>query len=273
MQQVIIISGLLPERAPRLFAELTEWARTIGVPVDIQAGTNDIWIRDYYPVALGDGRAVSFVYEPDYLRSPRYRRLKTTIRTSSWFDDIIKSDLVVDGGNVCILDDVVFMTDRIFCENASRTPTDIAAELERVFGRPVCFVPADPEDPTGHIDGMLCCVGNVLFVNDYSKWQDFQSTLDTSLRAFLIDRPGYVRIDIPFRPARAKWSAVGDYVNLLAIGSHVLVPAYGVSAGLDAKALDVIAQALPNHTVQPIDCSEIGKEGGAIHCVTATAYS
>lgn len=263
---MIIISDLLPARAPNLYRRLTEWSALIGVDLHIQPDTKDIWIRDYYPIPLGKGKAVSFRYEPSYLRG-RYSHLKTTIRSTPWCDEVILSDLIVDGGNVELTDDAVLITDRIFSENPNRTRTNVTSEIEDIFQRTVYIFPSDPDDPTGHIDGMLACVGNVLFINDYSRWPDLESGIMRSAEVYLKDHPNITVVRLPYHPGRSTWSAVGNYVNLIAMGRNILVPQYGLLS--DDVACATIAQELPGHICTPAVCNEIASEGGALHCVTA----
>lgn len=262
---MLVISDLLPARAPNLYRRLTEWSALIGAELHIQPDTKDIWIRDYYPIPLGNGKAVSFRYEPSYLRG-RYSHLKTTIRSTPWCDDVILSDLIVDGGNVELTDDAVLMTDLIFPENPNRTRTSVISEIEDIFQRTVYIFPSDPDDPTGHIDGMLSCVGNVLFVNDYSRWPDLESGIMRSAEVYLKDHSNITFVRLPYHPGRSKWSAAGNSANMLHCHANVLFPSSDVRP--DTRAHITISEALPHHIVHTIDCDEITQHGGAIRCVT-----
>jgi agmatine deiminase len=62
----------------------------------------------------------------------------------------VKSNLIIDGGNVVRGKDWVILTDKIFKENPARTRTEILKELEKLFKAKPIIVPADPSDFTGH---------------------------------------------------------------------------------------------------------------------------
>lgn len=56
------------------------------------------------------------------------------------------------------------------------------------------------------------------------------------------------------------------YANFLAINGAVLLPVYGVPT--DAEAIAVIRSAFAGRQVIPIDCREIIKQNGSLHCLT-----
>ncbi len=56
------------------------------------------------------------------------------------------------------------------------------------------------------------------------------------------------------------------YANFLIINKAVLVPTYGVPQ--DKAALKVIGEAFPHRQIIGINCSEIIRQGGSLHCLT-----
>ena len=58
------------------------------------------------------------------------------------------------------------------------------------------------------------------------------------------------------------------YTNALFINQLILVPIYFDGAGTDKEALEIWEKVMPGYKIVGIDCSEIIKEYGAIHCVT-----
>ena len=56
------------------------------------------------------------------------------------------------------------------------------------------------------------------------------------------------------------------YANYLIINGAVLVPTYNTE--LDAVALAQVQKAFPNHEVVGVDCRELIRQHGSLHCVT-----
>ena len=79
--------------------------------------------------------------------------------------------------------------------------------------------------------------------------------------------PGVLEFKIPFFAVRAGGlSARGVYVNFLDTSKAVFVPQYGLEA--DLEAIRQIQAAAPGKPVIGIECAEIARYGGALHCVT-----
>ena len=124
-------------------------------------GTKDIWVRDFMLVKTRSGRYVSFRYEPSYLND--YPYLKTDFRRDISgqlsFEDIVYSDINLDGGNVVFspLKTKAIISDRIFSENTDRSSAELVEELERLLETQVIMIPSLSMryDMTGHADGMV----------------------------------------------------------------------------------------------------------------------
>ncbi|RMD68085.1 MAG: hypothetical protein D6818_11945, partial [Bacteroidetes bacterium] len=67
-------------------------------------------------------------------------------------------------------------------------------------------------------------------------------------------------------PPYCSWGAeYRTYTNAMFINGTILVPVYGTA--LDQEALDAWQRAMPGYEIHGIDCTEIIKAGGAIHCI------
>lgn len=101
----------------RLFSTLTE----NGVQYKLIDNTKDIWLRDFMPVKTKSGKYVSFRYEPSYLANdPQLRtNFKTDIAPSFKVDNLVYTDINLDGGNVVFSPskEKVIISDRVFSEN------------------------------------------------------------------------------------------------------------------------------------------------------------
>ena len=58
-----------------------------------------------------------------------------------------------------------------------------------------------------------------------------------------------------------------SYLNFVVLNGAVLVPTYGQPKN-DATALEIIGDCFPDREIVAVDCSDIIKEGGALHCMS-----
>jgi len=92
MRPTPIISNLLIKNPPKIADALRSILNKYDIKCEILE-TKDIWMRDFMPFLLADGRLASYVYNPDYLKSDKYNHLRTKIPYTS-----NHIDLVIDGG-------------------------------------------------------------------------------------------------------------------------------------------------------------------------------
>jgi len=57
-------------------------------------------------------------------------------------------------------------------------------------------------------------------------------------------------------------------VNFLRVASLIVVPAYG--ARQDEEACKILEAACPGVTIVPVECVDLARDGGALHCVSWT---
>ena len=223
-----------------------------------------VWVRDYMPIQLEEGRFLKYVYRPDYLKNdkdyiPNYagmiRKLGLNCKPTS---------LVIDGGNVVKWDDAVIMTDKVLKENPGYDEYGLRFRLEELFETDVVFIPWDRYEMFGHADGMVRFIDRrTVLLNNYI---DFDRSLrERILRAldghFEVKELQY---DTP-RCSKYSWA----YLNFLQVAGHIFVPGLGIEE--DYMALEQIKQFYPDHRVLLVpDCLELVRDGGALNCVTWT---
>jgi agmatine/peptidylarginine deiminase len=121
--------------------------------------TLDIWCRDYMPVQTNSDNFIQYRYEPDYLLSKKYRRIKT-------YPDLVcdhigiqtrKTNIILDGGNIVKSKNKVIMTDKIIPENSPHfLKAELLSELRKLFEvDEIVLIPWFIEDEFGHADGIL----------------------------------------------------------------------------------------------------------------------
>lgn len=130
------------------------------------------------------------------------------------------------------------------------------------------------DDTDGHIDTLarFCDPGTIAHVECSDK-KDPQYLALTEMKNQL--RKLRQETGEPYRliplPMPAAVFADGrrlpaTHANFLVINEAVLLPVYGDPA--DAVAIERLAAAFPDRRIEPIDCREIIRQGGSLHCLT-----
>ena len=270
---VVFVADTLELRFPDVYHGLKSILAEHGISLRKVQGTRDIWCRDYMPIQIAEDRFTQFRYAPDYLAVKKYRHLMADGEigpTLPWFKNCIRSEIVVDGGNLVRWRDKVILTEKIFTENPKRERAKLISELAGLLEVDrMILIPQEPGDVTGHADGVVRFVnGDSVVVNDYRRE-------DRKYRRQLLRRMHAARLtvhEIPYRPSaessQGMPSAVGNYVNFLLVGSVVIMPSYGLAE--DGEAREKLRAMFPDCTVTALDCRELAELGGVLNCATAT---
>lgn len=259
-----------PEVSKRIESKLIDF----GNKPEILPNTYDIWARDYMPIQIANGKYIEYRYDPDYLQGNseeiETRELKT-------YPDIvcdtiglrtIKTDIIIDGGNVVKSENTIILTDKVVWENERHySEKQLIKKLHVLFEvDKVVLIPWDEECVYGHADGMLRFVNNekVLISGFYEKAHDeFKKWILESLDKAKIDR---------------DWLRVSDnevedniaYINFLQTKDLILVPA--LNRPEDDKAIEEISKHFPKYAdrIDKVDMREIVRYDGALNCITWT---
>ncbi|MBN2891621.1 MAG: agmatine deiminase family protein [Bacteroidales bacterium] len=178
--------------------------------------------------------------------------------------DVVKTDIIIDGGNVLKSENLVIMTDKVLKENKKKyLPQELIAELERLFEvDKVILIPPDKKDRYGHADGMLRFVDfNTVVANIFYKgWKEFEQSLrDSGLEI------KYLEYNVKSK-CKHNWA----YINFLQTSELILIPKFGVEE--DEQAFEQIAQLFPNYygRIAQVEMNEIIKGGGMLNCMSWT---
>ena len=125
MQPTILLSALLAKHHTKTTKSLCQIFDRYGLKYEFLE-TKDIWMRDFMPILLDDGRLISYDYDPDYLKDEKYSHLRTKIQPLK--EHI---NLVLDGGNFIRFGGKAIMTDKIFRENPSKTKAEIVRTIKQ----------------------------------------------------------------------------------------------------------------------------------------------
>ena len=239
------------------------------VRIEYLEHAKDIWLRDFMPVKTGDGRYVSFRYEPSYLknspdlRTDYKRDMEENVREKLGIE-VEYSDINLDGGNVVVSPSkrMAIISDRVFSENPERDREELLAELERLLAAKVIIIPSlHPDfDMTGHADGMVRFVDETTVIGNNPlspkglEWRVKQ----------MLKKHGIRVIDFPYFES-PKESAVGTYLNFLETDDTIFLPVFGHE--MDGEAI-AAAKSIFTKEIVPVRCEDIAKEGGCLNCIS-----
>lgn len=262
----LFLADCLPSMQPSVFQRLEKTLNTLKIDYSFLPETKDVWAVDYMPIQIRKNHFVQFTYNPDYLQSKKYRK------TISDVDGIceaiglktLKSELIVDGGNISKTADKVIMCDKVFHENKHLSEKEVIKQLRNLFEvDDLYFVPWDVNDYTGHADGMVRFLDDkTVLINDYSKEDElFQRSFRMSLH-----NAGLDWIELPYNPPYdpTMISARGLYLNYLQLGQTIIVPTF--KSKYDDKALKVLETVFKGHTIATVESNELADTGGILNC-------
>ena len=250
---------------------------------DSTMNNSGMWIRDYGPFCIHDDGKLGI---DDFVWSGNYGIDLIPYTIADTFNlPLYHSNVIHHGGNhISDGNGMGFFSTNIFNHNTSYTHTQIKQEFKNFFGidSMVVFAPMNG-DGTGHVD-MFCKLLNdtLLIVGEYeTPGASYPGDYDllNNLAAYLgtltnIDGRKFHIERIPM-PAYYYGGPAGTinytYTNSLIINNKVLVPVYGFD--MDAAALQVYADLMPDHEIIGIDSEFIIQYWGAVHCITSELFS
>lgn len=232
----------------------------------------DIWMRDFPPVM--PKIQVKFKYRPQYLTEA------VAIEDNKRFEEFAKfvglpalnqSSLVLEGGNVVENgENIAVTTERIFKDNKDMSRVDVIKKLEEAIKRKVVVIP-DPEDTTGHADGVVSFVEkDVLLVSlfDDADGPNFYNAMkDAVVNAF----PNITVVPLPCYSNKTKsqgfMSAEGSYANSLVTYNAIYLPFFS-NQTTNQKAFDVFFNNTDKEVVPVYKAGKISVLGGSLRCMT-----
>ena len=246
--------------ADRMFAALD----LFNIKYKLLNNTKDIWLRDFMPVKTKSGKYVSFRYEPSYLADdPQLRtNFKTDIAPSFKVDNLVYTDINLDGGNVAFSPskEKVIISDRVYSENPSWHKTELTAKLAKLLEANVIIIPSLKSDMTGHADGMVRFVNeNTVVTNAPLSSFGFETKVKKALQ-----NHGIEVLDFPYFDSNGD-SAIGCYLNFLEIEQAIFLPVFGVDT--DNKAVQT-AKHIFHKAIVPVNINEIAAYGGLLNCIS-----
>lgn len=260
------------ERYSAIYKEIESKLSDFGIVPKLLPKTKDIWARDYMPIQVNDTNYVEYRYDPDYLQG----NYKTQIGIKTYPDLVcdainlktIKTDVVLDGGNVVKSSNAVILTDKIIAENKHHyNKTSLIKELQDLFDvEKIILIPKDPEDPYGHSDGMVRFIdeNKVLLNGFYLAYPSFAKNIEDSLRTKGLTTE-WLKFGTQTKDKR-RWA----YINFLQTKDIILLPKFGIDEDVEAiKQLEEHYPEYRNRIIQ-IQMDAVISKGGALNCISWT---
>jgi agmatine deiminase len=264
----LYLADCLPRKQTDFFKRFERVLNRCSISYEFLPECKDIWAVDFMPVLVRENSFVQFVYNPDYLQQKKYRKTISDVSAICKRINlkILKSNLILDGGNVSKTTDKVIMCEKVFTENQHLKQAEVVKQLEQLFQvDKIYFVPWDKTDFTGHADGMVRFIDNsAVLINDYSKvnrkyQRQFRRTLENS---------GFDLVEIPYNPPYDPTfiGARGLYLNFLQMNQAIIVPIF--KTRFDEKAIRIIKDVFICKKIEVIECNKLADEGGLLNCIS-----
>ena len=270
----LYLSGVLPIKLPQFYKRFEKLLQELKIDFDLLPNTKDIWAVDFMPIQINKNRFIQFKYKPDYLNIypediPVVDKIYNSIKRNQW--SLLKSDLLVDGGNISKTNDTVIMCDKVFHENKKISEKELIKQLKNLFEvDKIFFVPWNKYDFTGHVDGMVRFIDNkTVLINDYSKENaKYQRAFRMSLH-----NAGLDWLELPYNPAddSTLTSAKGLYLNYLQMEQAIVVPTF--KSTFDEKAIRILEDIFKRETIVPIESNDVAKRGGILNCISRNIFN
>jgi len=269
----LLAVGVAPERAP-----------VFSVP------SNDTWARDFGPITVFEnGQAVllDFVFNGWGGKFPAFLDNKITEKLSEQgrFRHAKRRavDMVLEGGSIETDGQGTLLTTTRCLLNPNRNPQLGQKEIEnrlavllgidRFLWLREGFLAGDDTDAHVDILARFCAEDTIAYTICEDKGDiHYQSLrrMEKELQS-LKRRNGAPYHLIPLPIPRPQYDEKGgrlaaSYANFLIINGAVLVPLYADEN--DRTAMERLGQAFPGQETIGIDCRELIRQGGSLHCMT-----
>lgn len=274
------IEVILLVKSRQVAAGLRHAALHPKVRLVVNSELRGIWLRDYAGFTTGT-RLMKPTYKPgvywgDYgtaqLISENMKSLHSVLDL-----DLELLDLIWDGGNLVTNGRYAFISEQLLKDNKKRYPElrQVEALIQQTLGVEPIWVKLPAADKLSHTDGYLAFIApDKALVSTFpetwaQKYPEDQQCVDALTRQ--VQDLGIEVERIEEQPQDVDGtspidSAVGIYVNLLQLNDTWLVPAYGLDGEQEMQTQ--LKRLNPDGTTIPIDCTELARLGGVLHCIS-----
>lgn len=274
----IYFSRKFKEQYPHIAREIVAKLKEHDVKPKWLGQTNDIWVRDFMPLQMNETCFIHYTYYPDYLMRSLEDRASITnpIRLEQKLlvcegKVVVNLPLILDGGNAVITDRHVIMTEKVLAENTRNYYSNVNAvsnQIRKKMKLEPLFIHWNKKEKYGHTDWLVRYLGGPTNMVIVATNEEF--TMDVSLSAIekLSEAPCYdVREFKLDKPTVNSWA----YLNYVQVNDIILMPTVAEPDN-DKEAAEKLYQLFKESgqdaKIIPIDCQDLIKAGGALHCVS-----
>jgi agmatine deiminase len=258
----------------------------------IDIPTDDSWLRDTGPVFLlprepraRNGRPLAVCwdwnawgekYPPWNLDARVSRAIASQLGLA-----VAAPGVVLEGGAIETDGEGTLLVNHRCVVDPKRNPGLSRDELEHVLRRQlaidrVIWLGGElaGDDTDGHIDQLARFVspGCIVAARQPDRLDPNHASLAENLEqlASAVDARGrrleVIPIDIPSRFAFAGTQLPASHLNFYVANGAVMVPVFGTRT--DATAIRTLAACFPARRIVPVECQELVRGRGALHCIT-----
>ena len=261
----------------------------------IDIPTNDSWLRDTGPVfltprqqatkGLGAGRPLAVCWEWNAWGG-KYPPWNLDAKVSRAIADhlgmtVVSPGVVLEGGAIETDGEGTLLVNHRCVDDPKRNTGLPRGELEQVLRQQlsidrVIWLGGDlsGDDTDGHIDQLarFTSPGCVVAARQPDRLDPNHASLAENLEQLsaAVDARGrrleVIPIDIPPRFAFAGTQLPASHLNFYIANGAVMVPVFGTRT--DEPAIRTLAACFPGRRIVPVDCQEIVRGRGALHCIT-----
>lgn len=251
--------------------------------------SDDVWIRDFGPLFLiHDARQELCIADWRYNAwGNKFPEQQKDDRATAWIADQLGLrrfvfDQVLEGGAVESNGAGHILTTEVVALNPTRNGATTVAQVERQLSS---GLGADKvlwlhdglvgDDTDGHIDNLarfFKADGILIAEVDDPEDANYPALLENTrrLQDFRTQHGepfASVQLPLPEPITHRGEPLAASYLNFVVLNGAVLVPTYGQPKN-DAEALEIIGDCFPDRDIHGVDCRDIIKEGGALHCMS-----
>lgn len=288
-QRVLIAAPDQPTRQ-----RLAKAFKHLGVAEDrlllVEAPADDTWARDHGPIGVErDGQVVllDYVFTGWGGKFPAQRDNALTARLQGagiFAAQLESRGMVLEGGAIETDGEGTLLTTEACLLNHNRNPLldreAVEARLRDDFGvTRILWLKhghLEGDDTDSHVDTLarFCDPQTIAYVRCDDRNDPHYAELAAMEQELLALRQSN---GAPYRLVALPWPRPcfdpddghrlpATYANFLIINGAVLAPTYGDAA--DAKAIEALAGAFPDRDIVPIDCRNVIRQHGSLHCLT-----
>lgn len=274
----LYFSRKFKEQYPHIAREIEEKLKEHRVAPKWLDHTNDIWVRDFMPLQMNDTYFIHYTYYPDYLMYGMENRASITnpIRLEQSLlvcngKVVVNLPLILDGGNAIITDRHVIMTEKVLIENNRDYYSNVNAvsnQIRKKMKLEPLFIHWNKKEKYGHTDWLVRYLGGpsnmVIVATNEELTKDVSESAIKKLNEAQCYDVREFKLD---KPSKNSWA----YLNYVQINDLILLPTVAEPEN-DKEASEKLSklfnEAGQDVKIIPIDCQDLIRVGGALHCVS-----